>query len=130
MAKKQQGISQRAYAKLAGIRPSYVQRLVAEGKLPTLSDGSLDRQACDEARKRTTVVGKGQRRWSRRHGTNQAPVDGRRVICEGCGENVRVSDSRMCYSPDPERFCTPECGEDVAAGLTRAQIRRKVARGE
>src|ERR1700693_1820540 len=57
-----------AYAKLAGIRPSYVQRLVAEGKLPTLPDGSLNPLACDEARRRTTVVGKGQRRWARRHG--------------------------------------------------------------
>jgi hypothetical protein len=131
MAKKQQGISQRAYAKLAGIRPSYVQRLVAEGKLPTLSDGSLDRQACDEARKRTTVVGKGQRRWSRRHGTGRTADERfRRFACLGCGENVSVDASRDAASPDPERFCTPKCAEDVAAGLTRAQIRRKVARGE
>jgi hypothetical protein len=56
MNKKQLGVSQRAYARIAGVRPSYIQKLVAEGKLPVLPDGTLDPAACEAARQRNTTI--------------------------------------------------------------------------
>jgi hypothetical protein len=132
MRETKQGVSQRQYAKQAGCSAAYIQKLISQGKLPVLQDGTLDPDACDAARAKFTRVGRGKRRWERRHGTRRTPLGlmFRRVTCSGCGESVRVSDNQMCDSPDPERFCTPKCAEDVAAGLTRAQIRQKIARGE
>jgi hypothetical protein len=130
MAKKQQGISQREYAKLAGVRPSYVQRLVATGKLPVLPDGSLDSVACDAARAKFTRVGRGQRRWQRRHPESAertiAPQAEKSIrMCNLCGQPhwfwthancsvcnedyVLYSAPRIDHSPDPQRFCSAKC---------------------
>lgn len=128
MTKQRQGLSNRQYAKHAGVSAPYVQKLVNRGKIPVLEDGSLDAAACDLARSRNTISGRGQRRLQRRRRvTSQVPA-GSYAECVGCGESFRVLDSRNLGTPKFSEFCTPNCQVDAEAGLSLAQIRRRVGR--
>src|ERR1035441_4292775 len=87
MIRKLQGLSNREYGRHAGVSAPYVQKLVAGGKIPCLADGSLDPVACDAARARNTIVGRGQRR--QRQGS---PSGGRNSFleCIACGDSFGV----------------------------------------
>ena len=124
VARVKGGCSLREYARRARISLSYVQKLLARGKITALPDGSLDPAACDLARSRNTVLGRGQRRLRRAEHTGMPSGRNSFPECCGCGENFSRLDSR---APDPLRFCTPSCEADAAAGLTRPAIRRKIA---
>ena len=50
MNKTKQGLSAAAYAKSRGLSGSYVARLVRDGRIPTLPDGSIDAEQADRAR--------------------------------------------------------------------------------
>jgi hypothetical protein len=119
------GCSLREYARRAGISLQYVQKLLARGKITPLPDGSIDAAACDLQRSRNTVSGRGQRRLRRAEHQGEPKGGNSFPDCCGCGESYSRLDSR---APDPLRFCTPACESDAAAGLTRPQIRRKIAR--
>jgi len=108
-------VSFRSYAKQRGISVSYVSRLVKQGKIPT-HDGLIRPIEADEARGRTTLVGRGQRRWERRHGADVAR-------CVGCGAMFPTANARENGSPDPQHFCEDRCAAEVAAGKSRAEIR-------
>ncbi len=130
MNKRRLGVSQRAYARLAGVALSYVQKLIRAGKLPTLPDGTLDARACDAARARNTNMYRGERRRMRqaaRAGAAEATLPIYHT-CSGCHESFREIDARAGGSPDPRRFCSGQCCSDVAAGLSTSQIRRRVNR--
>ncbi len=100
-------VSFRSYAKQRGISVSYVSRLVKQEKIPT-HDGQINPIEADEARGRTTLVGRGQRRWERRHGADVAR-------CVGCGAMFPTASARENGSPDPQHFCEDRCAADVAA---------------
>jgi hypothetical protein len=118
--KKQRGLSQRKYAAHAGVALSYIQKLLNQGKLPVLADGSLDPAACDAARARNTVVGRGRRRLQ------GITLTASSAVCSGCGETFSIATARAYGSPDASKFCSKECCNDVAAGLSRATIRRRI----
>ena len=122
---KRQGLSIRQYAKHAGTSHVYISKLLAAGKIPCLPDGSLDPLACDEARARNTIVGRGQRRMGRE--VQSADLRNLHLECAACGESYSLIDSRSIGTLNFERFCTPRCQADQETGLSRAQIRRKVA---
>jgi hypothetical protein len=127
MAKKRRGLSRREYGRHAGISAAYVSALVADSKIPTLPDGSLDAVACDAARARNTDAG----RYRRRQGARQGSPTGYRnsfIECDACGDSYGLIDARACGSPNAVKYCTPACAADAAAGLTRAQVRRRISR--
>jgi hypothetical protein len=124
MISKRQGLSRRQYGRHAGITAAYVSKLVGDGKIPTLPDGSLDPAACDAARARHTRVGLGQRRMRR----NVPESIGSCSDCHACGELYSVNVSRYYGTQDASRYCSQRCESDAAAGLTRAQVRRKIHR--
>jgi hypothetical protein len=130
MLKKRQGLSRREYGRHAGISAAYVSALVADAKIPTLPDGSLDAASCDAARARNTVQGRGQRRLQRQAARQGYPTGARNSFpeCMGCRERYSVLDAKACGSPNAEKFCSQACAIDAAAGLTVAQIRRRVNR--
>jgi hypothetical protein len=134
MNKARSGISQRAYARHAGVSGPYVAKLIKQGKLPTLPDGSLDSVACDVARSRNTNVIEGILRKRRRAALNRLmPKQAQAWLrCAGCGEQYRPSEAANSTqrSPDPSRYCCDLCGTDAAAGLSKAQIRRKDERNQ
>jgi hypothetical protein len=125
MNKRRQGLSRREYGRHAGISAAYVSKMVGDGKISLLPDGSIDARAADAQRAQRTIVGRGQRRIQMRQGS---PTGGRNSfpVCTGCGEGYGLIDARACGSPDPERFCSKECVRDVSDGLSVAQIRRKI----
>jgi hypothetical protein len=127
MAKRRQGLSRRQYGRHAGISAAYVSALVADSKIPTLQDGSLDPEACDAARLRNTDAGRYRRRQAARQGS---PTGYRNssLQCDACGDSFGVIDARGCGSPNAVKYCTPACAADAAAGLTVTQVRRKVGR--
>jgi hypothetical protein len=129
MNKARLGLSQRGYAKHAGVTGPYVAKLIKQGKLPTLADGSLDAVACDAARSRNTNVVKGILRKRRQAARNRpAPKQAQAWLrCVACGEQYRVAEAGNSTqaSPDPQRFCCDLCASDHAAGLSARQIRRK-----
>jgi hypothetical protein len=123
MATRQQGVSLRQYAKHAGCSLTYIQRLLAQGKIKALPDGTLDQRLCDAYRAQNTCVGKGQRRRGLKDTTNASTAS-----CSGCGEAYNIAGATAGDSPDPKRFCCRQCCNDVAAGLSRAAIRRRISR--
>jgi hypothetical protein len=125
MNKRRQGFSNREYARHAGVSAPYVQKLVAAGKIPCLPDGSIDARVADAARAQRTRVGKGQRRRRRLQGITELPTASS-AVCSGCGETFSVATARAYGSPDASKFCSKECCNDVAAGLSRATIRRRI----
>ena len=124
MNKRKQGISQRKYAIHAGVGLSYIQKLLEQGKIPVLPDGSLDPEACDAARSRNTRVGLSQLR----QGKVAEPAANRNtyLTCAACGDSYSLIDSRWYGTGDPLRFCTRECQADHERGLSRATIRRRI----
>ena len=124
MNKTRQGLSNREYAKHAGVSATYVQKMVAAGKIPCLPDGSLDPAACDLARSRNTVMGRGQRRIRR----NARELISSRSDCLACGDRYSVSVSRYYGTVNALRYCSKQCEADAAAGLTRKQIRGRISR--
>ena len=127
MIKKKRGISLRSYSRLAGVSLAYVQKMLLRGKISSLPDGSLDLEACDRARARNTVQGRGQRRHAARQGS---PTGYRNssLQCDARGDSYGLIDARACGSPNAVKYCTPACAADAAAGLTRAQVRRRISR--
>jgi len=123
------GISQRAYARRAGVSSAYVNKLVKHGKLPLLPDGSLDAAACDVARAKHTNVAIGilRKRWQAAKNRPMPKQAQAWLRCEGCAEQYRVAEAGNSTqaSPDPQRFCCDLCASDHAAGLSARQIRRK-----
>jgi hypothetical protein len=129
MNKRRQGLSRRGYAAHAGVSHVYVCKLIERRKIPVLADGSLDPVACDNARARNTVQGRGQRRLQRRQAARESECAASgHAECTGCGETFRCLDARACGSPDSSKFCCPQCGIDAAAGLSVSQVRRKIGR--
>jgi|ERR1017187_5890895 hypothetical protein len=124
MAKRRQGLSRREYGRHAGISAAYVSALVADSKIPTLADGSLDAVACDLARSQNTVMGRGQRRIRR---NAREPISSR-SDCLACGDRYSVSVSRYYGTVNALRYCSKQCEADAAAGLTRKQIRGRISR--
>jgi hypothetical protein len=126
MNSKRQGLSNRGYAEHARVSAAYVQKLVTAGKIPTLRDGSLDPRVCDAMRAKRTRVGRGKRR----RGVQCIPdsLTGSYGMCQGCGEYFSIVTARDYGSPDPQRFCTRECCNDAASGLSIAQVRRRMFR--
>ena len=124
MINRRQGLSRREYGRHAGISAAYVSKLVGDAKIPTLSDGSLDPVACDAARARNTIVGRGQRRLRR----NAPESIGSRPACDACGELYSVPVSRYYGTQNPACYCSRECESDAAAGLSRTAIRRRISR--
>ena len=110
--KRPQGLSQRAYAKHAGVALSYVQKLVARGAIPTNQDGTINARVADAYRALNTNV--------------RRAVGPSNVVrtCTGCGDSYRWAPE----SPDPARFCCSECCQMVAAGMSTKEIRQKIAR--
>ena len=124
MNKTRQGLSNRQYAKHAGVSAPYVQKMVAAGKIPCLPDGTLDPAACDLARSQNTVMGRGQRRIRR---NAREPISSR-SDCLACGDRYSVSVSRYYGTVNALQYCSKQCEADAAAGLTVTQVRRKVGR--
>ncbi|MGO9539828.1 MAG: hypothetical protein ACLPN2_04430 [Terriglobales bacterium] len=120
--KQRQGLSNRQYGKHAGVSAPYVQKLVNAGKIPVLPDGSLDPVACDAARARNTIMGRGQRR----QGKDFEQALGGYAECIGCGEEYPLIASRNLGTPKFEQFCTANCQADHERGLSRATIRRRI----
>ena len=52
MSNKREGMSNAAYGKSRGLSGAYIGRLVRDGQIPTLADGSIDPEAADQARAR------------------------------------------------------------------------------
>ena len=52
MSSKREGMSNAAYGKSRGLSGAYIGRLVRDGQIPTLPDGSIDPNSADEARAR------------------------------------------------------------------------------
>jgi hypothetical protein len=122
------GISQRAYAEQIGVHHSYVAKMIRRGAIPVLSDGSIDPEAADAARAKFTRVGRGQRRWKRRHPAQPVavavnpPTSGSKAtpICQGCG--ARYLRKYRISSPTPDRFCSASCEQDFNDGLSLREI--------
>jgi hypothetical protein len=123
MISRRRGLSRREYGRHAGISAAYVSKMVADRKIPILPDGSIDARAADASRAQRTRVGKGQRRLGL-----QATTESPTACCAGCGATYNIAGARSWDSPDAKRFCCAQCCRDVAAGLSIAQIRRKIAR--
>lgn len=126
-------IGQREYARRKGISSAYVSKLIGKGVIATDADGKVDEQEADEARRRRTRVGRGQRRWQRRHGTafpaqqlGQVKPPGVTRVCIGCGGYFLPAQARSNGSPDPALFCEGSCATAVAAGKTRVEIRAQI----
>ena len=128
MNKRSEGMSMRKYAQRAGCSLTYIEKLVRQGKIPRLADGSLDAATCDRAREKNTNMARGERRRQRQAARAGLSADFfEMATCAGCSETYRVSEAERCGSPDVNQFCTAECAQDAQAGLTAEQIRRKIA---
>lgn len=110
---KTAGISQRAYAEQIGVHHSYVAKMIRRGAIPVLPDGSIDPKAADEGRAKYTRVGKGQRKWQRRHPEPEAAAA--RPPCP-CGYEFLSVDP-------PGKFCCDFCAQDAAEGYTPKEMR-------
>ena len=115
-------ISQREYARRKGISSAYVSKLAGRGVITTDADGKVDEQSADEARRRYTVVGRGKRRWERRHGDGLPLV----AICVGCGGRFSPVEARGNGSLDPMSFCEDHCADDVREGKSRKEIHARI----
>ena len=124
MINRRQGLSRREYGRHAGISAAYVSKLVGDKKIPLLPDGSIDARVADAARARNTIVGRGQRRLRR----NAPESIGSCSDCHACGEVYSTAIAGYYGAKNASRYCSEQCERDAAAGLTRAQVRRKIHR--
>jgi hypothetical protein len=108
------GLSVRGYARHCGIAHSYVVRLIQQGKIPVRRDGTIDPEAADRARAENTLLD--HRRYAK------APPR----PCKACGWMYPPLLAYQDDSPWPLFYCTPECYADKQAGLTAADIARKL----
>ncbi len=127
-------MTQKEYAEHIDRSQQYVSKLITEGKIPTLRDGSIDPDAADAARARNTNLFRGEIRHRRRKARQRAPQPqqlrtGAVPVCQGCGDHYIERFSRNELTPNPTRFCSPSCQQDVKDGLTRKQIFARRDRG-
>jgi hypothetical protein len=122
-----QGLTLRGYSRRAGIRLSYTQKLIATGIIVPLSDGSIDPQQADRGRAELTIVGEGARRQQRRIRPAVPPTLAPGLTrCEACGGLYDVAwNTNAPFCGGDSRFCTDDCREMSAAGLTVREIRRR-----
>ncbi|MGB8785917.1 MAG: hypothetical protein WCD02_22585 [Terriglobales bacterium] len=130
MNKQKQGLSQRGYAKHCHVNLAYVQQMIQTKKIPTLSDGSIDPDAADEARARNTNMARGELRKMRQAALEGSPMStgNQFPTCSACGDTFSMVDARQFGVRNPVKFCTPKCEGDAEAGLSRRQIKRKIYR--
>lgn len=132
MNKAKQGVSVREIARRWVCSASYVSQFLKRAGLDPLLDGSYDLAEATRRRENYTIIGRGKRKWDRRHpatvvspspGTTSAPV------CQGCGDRYVQAYSRNLATPDPTRFCSASCQQDVKDGFTPKEIARRRERG-
>ena len=120
-------MSQRGYARHAGVRLSYIQRLIQIGVIKVEADGRIDPVVADQARLQSTDAG----RWRREHPTSKkASLEGKRRAtplarlhrCAGCFGLYDTDWRGPIDIGANEEFCSSDCRDLVHAGWTKRQI--------
>ncbi len=124
MNKSKQGVSLREIARRWRVAPSYVHKFLLRAGLGPLSDGSYDFNEATRHRETYTLAGWGQRTWLRHNRSDDV------TECKQCGalyipskawkEGNRPKNGRL--------YCSEECEQDEANGLTVQQTIAKLKR--
>lgn len=129
MENARQGVSSREIARMWDVSSPYVTKLLRRMGIGPLPGGGYDLEEATRLRKKFTNVGRGKRKWLRRH-PDGYPTAATALTCEACGARYRLETSARTGTPHPQKFCCTDCEQDLLDGLSDKQIRRRRDRGK